>query len=149
MCILAAAIWSPTPQAELPPELCVVTWTDEQNIGRDTDYGSGFPKADPVDALACHAGSLGISFVEGCLGCICDSCATIMAQCNADSDCKALLECSSSCMPMGSPECQQKCEPLMFEHSSAVGMISQVSECIRSGCGSACSIAAPSRMTTP
>src|SRR5262249_43459870 len=113
----------------------------------DTDADGGFPAADPADALACHAGYLGISLVEGCLGCICDSCATIIARCNGDADCKALLDCNSSCMQMDKAACAQMCEPAMFEHSSAVGMIAQVGECIRGGCGEACAIATPTRST--
>lgn len=140
MCILGALIWSPEPQAELTPEQCVVTWIDEQGIGHDTDAAGGFPAAAPIDALSCHAGTLGISFVEGCLGCICDACATILARCNADTDCKALLDCNSSCSKLGSTECSQQCEPAMFEHSSAVGMITQLGECLRAGCGSDCNI---------
>jgi hypothetical protein len=143
MCILGALIWSPVPQAELAPEQCVITWTDAQGIGRDADADGGFPAADPADALACHAGSLGISLVEGCVGCICDACATILARCNADVDCKALLDCTGSCMPAGSMACAEQCEPTMFEHSSAIGMITQVGECLRSGCGDACNIATP------
>jgi len=143
MCILGAAIWSPVPQGELADEQCVVTWVDDKGVGRDTDESGGFPAADPLDALTCHAGTLGLSIIEGCLGCMCDACATIMTRCQADADCKALLECSTSCMPLGSVECSQKCEPAMFEHSSAVGMITQVGECIRASCGEKCQIATP------
>lgn len=149
MCILGALIWSPEPQAELASEQCVITWIDEQGIGRDTDDAGGFPAADPIDALTCHAGTLGISFVESCLGCICDACATIIARCNADADCKALLDCNSGCSQLGTAECSERCEPVMFEHSSAVGMITQVGECIRAGCGSECNIVVPSQETSP
>lgn len=144
MCILGALIWSPEPQAELEPEQCVITWIDAQGIGRDTDDAGGFPPAEPLDALSCHAGSLGISLLESCVGCICNACATILARCNADSDCKALLDCNNSCSKLGSMECAQQCEPAMFEHSSAVGLITQVGECLRAGCGTECNIVAPS-----
>ena len=143
MCILGALIWSPEPQAELAPEQCVITWIDAQGIGRDTDEAGGFPPAEPIDALSCHAGSLGISLVESCVGCICNACATILARCNADTDCKALLDCNSSCSKLGSMECAQQCEPVMFEHSSAVGLITQVGECLRAGCGTECNIVVP------
>jgi len=140
MCILAGGVWSPTPGVEVAPEECVVTWNDAQGMGHDADENGGFPAADPADALSCHAGSFGISFLEGCLGCICDSCATIMARCDADADCKPLLDCTSSCMGLEKLACNEKCEPMMFEHSSAVGMISQVRECIRSQCGNTCAM---------
>lgn len=149
MCILGALIWSPEPQVELAPEQCVITWIDEHGLGHDADDAGGFPAAEPVDALACHAGTLGISFVEDCLGCICDACATIVARCNADMDCKALLDCSSGCAELGSVECSQQCEPEMFEHSSAVGMITQVGECIRAGCGGECNVVARGGESSP
>lgn len=143
MCILGAAIWSPVPQVQLTSEECVITWVDAQGLGHDADAAGGFPAAEPLDALACHAGSLGLSFVDGCLGCLCDACGSIVARCNADADCKALLECTSGCTQLGSTRCQEQCEPQMLEHSSAVGMITQVGECIRAGCGGACDVHMP------
>lgn len=77
------------------------------------------------------------------LGCICNSCATILARCNADTDCKALLDCNSSCSNLGSMQCAEQCESVMFEHSSAVGMVTQVGECLRAGCGTECNIVTP------
>ncbi|WP_214290834.1 hypothetical protein, partial [Escherichia coli] len=91
---------------------CVITWIDQNGIGHDADDAGGFPRADPADALACHVSSLGISFLEGCLGCICDACGSILARCKADSDCNALLDCNNSCPDKTSGACQQMCEPV-------------------------------------
>lgn len=139
MCILTGAIWSPTPGVELKPESCVITWVDAQGIGHDARDDGGFPKPKLEEALACHVNMFGFGFLDACVGCICDSCATILARCNADADCKPLVDCRTSCQ---GTTCDEKCEPLMFEHSSATGMVSQVGECIAKGCGAKCSIGA-------
>jgi hypothetical protein len=146
MCILSGSIWSPTPGMELDNESCVITWVDAQGMGHDAKDNGGPPQPSFEDALTCHAGMLGIGFVEGCVGCICDSCGTVMNRCNADPDCKALLDCRSTC---SGDACNEACEATMFKHSSAVGMITQVGLCIEAKCGTRCVPAAPADAGVP
>lgn len=110
----------------------MVTWVDPQGIGRDAKDNGGPPKPSLDEALSCHLDTLGFGVVEGCVGCICDACGSAVVRCNVDADCKALLDCRSSCQP--GENCDEKCEPLMFEHSSAVGLITQVGTCIQAQC---------------
>lgn len=132
MCILSGVMWSPTKGEELPADDCVVTWIDDEGIGRDARDAGGFPKATPDEALSCHAGYLGLGVLEGCLGCICDSCGAIMNKCNGDADCRPILECTTACMG----DCKGSCDETMSAHSSAVGMITAVGECISTQCPS-------------
>lgn len=143
MCILVGGIYSDTPGREVDPQECVITWIDDDGMGHDARDAGGFPKAEPNDALACHTGSLGLSFISECLSCICDSCGTIMARCNEDADCKPLLDCNSACMMDSAADCTAACEDEMFAHSSAVGLLTQVGECMASQCSEPCMIDDP------
>lgn len=136
MCILVGTTWSPTPGAELEQEECLVTWIDDQGVGRAADDGGGFPKADPGDARECRSRNPLAWLPSGCAGCVCDSCATIIEACDGDADCKALLDCTNSCN--GASDCVQRCEPITREHSSGLGMLAQVNACMRSQCASKC-----------
>jgi hypothetical protein len=136
MCILVGTIWSPTPAAELEQEECLVTWIDDQGVGRAADDGGGFPTADADDARECRSRNLLAWLPGGCAGCVCDSCATIIDTCNADEDCKPLIDCTNSCA--GAGDCTQRCEPVTREHSSGLGLLAQVNACMRSQCASQC-----------
>jgi hypothetical protein len=140
MCILSGAIWSPTPGAELPTEACVITWVDAQGIGHDARDEGGFPAPSSDEVLACSLDTVGIGFLDDCVGCICDSCGAPFTRCNADPDCKAILECRSACQGQTGTACEESCESVMFEHSSGVGMAAQVGECLLTKCGSRCAI---------
>ncbi|MET0386477.1 MAG: hypothetical protein ABW321_10985 [Polyangiales bacterium] len=140
MCILSGTVWSPTAGQEVEPEACVISWIDEQGVGRSADDGEGFPVAALPDALTCHTGTLGLGLFDACIACVCDSCASIISRCSEDADCKPLLDCRNGC-GSGS-NCDEQCEPLMFEHSSAVGMVTRVGECMSKRCGTDCALEA-------
>lgn len=139
MCILIGTMWSPTAGVELETDTCVLTWVDADGVARNAYDRGGFPAASADDALACHTGFLGLGYLEACLGCMCDRCGTVMAACNADPDCKPLLDCNTACQA-NDPEadCTLVCEEEMFTYSSGVGMVTQVGACIASQCADPC-----------
>jgi hypothetical protein len=139
MCILTGAIWSPTAKAEIAPESCVITWVDAQGIGHDARDNGGPPKATPDEVLACAIDTIGFSFLDSCVGCICDNCARALTRCNADADCKAIVDCRMACQSEGA-KCDESCESVLFEHSAGVGMATQVGECLVVACGTSCAI---------
>lgn len=130
MCILNGTIWSPTTGAEAPDESCVITWVGPDGIGHDARDNGGFPKAELGDALSCAVSTFGFSFVDSCVGCLCDHCGSVLSRCAADPDCKAIQDCNQNCKE----NCGETCEPVMIKHSSAVGMVTQVGLCINTMC---------------
>jgi hypothetical protein len=118
----------------------VITWVDAQGMGHDARDQGGFPAPSSSDVLACTLDTVGFSFLDNCVGCICDSCATPFERCNGDADCKAIIECRLGCKGEVDTGCEESCEPVMFEHSSGVGMAAQIGECLLTKCGSQCAI---------
>jgi hypothetical protein len=139
MCILTGAIWSPSPGVESDPESCVVTWIDAQGIGHDAKDNGGVPKPSSDELLACTLDTVGFSFLDQCVGCICSSCAGPLTRCYADPDCKAIMDCRSACQGQGA-SCDRSCDATLREHSSGVGMASQVGLCLSVECGSDCAL---------
>ena len=56
----------------------------------------------------------------------------------ADAHCNALLECvqASGC---SGQDCAEACRPVFDEHSSGLGMLIQLGECMSGTCGEVCS----------
>jgi hypothetical protein len=140
MCILSGGVWSPTPGAELDNDSCVITWVDAQGVGHDARDNGGFPKPNSEELLACALSTVGFSFLDSCVGCICDSCAAPFKRCNDDADCAPIIACRTSCEGGPGPACEESCEPVMFAHSGGVGMAAQLGECLLTKCGSQCAI---------
>jgi hypothetical protein len=129
MCILFGLIWDAGGARETPGQDCQITWVDSNQIGHPANEAGGFPKATEGDAALCLSGAGGTA--TDCLKCDCNSCGSVLVKCATDADCKPILDCTRT-------HSVKDCQSVIDEHSSAAGLISQVSSCVSSQCSSVC-----------
>jgi len=115
-----------------------VVWADADGVGHPAEEAGGFPPASASDATLCSLGQALIPSGAGgaaCSGCVCNACGSTLLKCVTDSDCRALLDCfTGGCDGLDS--CMNACENQMNAHSSAVGLLEQVSGCMSHSCPS-------------
>jgi hypothetical protein len=131
MCILFGLAWNAGAERTLPSQNCAITWTDAEGTAHSA-RDLGFPRASEADAARCVAGRTpqGTEPTE-CAKCQCGACGSILIRCATDPDCKPSLDCRR--------DPANNCQPVIDEHSSAVGLLRQVTVCLESsGCSAAC-----------
>ena len=131
MCILFGKAWKADAR-ELEDQDCTITWIGADGIGHPASDAGGFPAPAAAQANLCLANSADTD----CARCRCQACAAPTIQCATDADCDAVLDCYSAC-PAGS-DCDGACRSTIDAHSSAVGPLRQMTDCVRSRCASEC-----------
>jgi len=129
MCILFGLFWEGQGNAAAARQGCNLTWVDSAGVAQAATAKGGPPRASMTDASLCISGS-GPS-VDDCGLCRCNSCGTSIIKCATDADCAPLLDCYSHCT---GGNCQSACQSVIDQHSSAFGLLLQVSECIDAKC---------------
>jgi hypothetical protein len=128
MCMLYGPAWPVNDGGLLDIPDCNITWIDDAGIGHSATEAGGFPKPTPSEVDTCNAfyGS-----GSDCDQCLCNSCASAGLTCATDNDCSKLLGCYSTCTDV---QCTQTCAPVLQQHSSGVGLFTELIECARAGC---------------
>jgi hypothetical protein len=136
MCVLFGLLWTTDPAAPTPPLDCGITWVDAQGVGHAPRAAGGLPRPPASDALVCNAAQAALGApADECTRCRCDACAPLLAKCALDTDCGAVLACAleHGCRDA---ECGTVCSDVLDAHSSATGLMAQISGCIEAGCPS-------------
>ncbi|HMJ13836.1 MAG TPA: hypothetical protein VK524_20605 [Polyangiaceae bacterium] len=136
MCILFGLAWDAGDERVIPSQSCDLTWEDERGVAQDTDAKGGYPAPPPEVANACLQGAANGAEPSECLKCQCNSCGGALVKCFADEDCREILNCFQGCS--AEPDCAQQCQPIIDQHSSAVGLTQQMSSCLQSRCDEQC-----------
>ncbi|HEY6562654.1 MAG TPA: hypothetical protein VI072_35545 [Polyangiaceae bacterium] len=135
MCNLFGLAWDAGGDRTMPYQGCSITWLDEQGVGQSASAKGGFPKPTPEMASLCIDGAAAQGrTVNECLECQCNSCADILIKCSGDADCKAILDCVTESDCGSQSECGGRCQNVLDQHSSAIGLMQQVSACVSSRC---------------
>lgn len=129
MCILFGLIWDAGDARTVPSQSCGITWTDDAGIGHPASEDGGFPKP-PDDLVNACLGGAGPSPTDQ-VKCQCSSCATQIIKCYTDPDCKAILDCAQNGC---GDDCANVCQPVIDQHSSAVGLVTQLNSCVTNRC---------------
>jgi hypothetical protein len=134
MCILFGIVWEAHDGEQLGPQSCSISWIDADGIGHSAYEAGGVPKPSAQQTSLCVA-SAGSS-INACGQCRCDSCAAPAIGCATDAECSPILKCYTGCA--GDADCLSGCQALLDQHSSAVGLLIQMTQCFDSQCKSTC-----------
>jgi hypothetical protein len=129
MCILFGLVWEPDGGEVLGPQSCTMSWVDSAGVAHPADEAGGFPAPTAEEASLCIS-NYGAT-IDECATCQCNSCATPVINCALDADCRAILECFGSCSDSA---CGDTCQRVIDEHSSALGLVVQMTECVNHQC---------------
>jgi hypothetical protein len=135
MCNLFGLAWDAGGERTMAYQSCSITWVDDQGVGQAASAKGGFPAPKPELANLCIEGAVAQGrTLNTCLECQCNSCADVLIRCTADADCKAILDCATAARCSNQSECGGPCQTVIDQHSSAIGLIQQVSACVNSRC---------------
>jgi hypothetical protein len=134
MCILFGTLWEARDGEQLGPQSCSISWVDGAGIGHSAYEAGGVPKPSAQQTAACV--SAGGASISACQQCRCDSCAAPAINCATDSECSPVLKCYTGCA--GDADCLNGCQTLLDQHSSAAGLLVQMTQCFDSKCKSTC-----------
>jgi len=134
MCILFGQFWEAEEGQQVGSQGCSMTVLGDDGIARPASDSPFRPPTAEETAACRDTGALSPT----CADCACSSCGGVIADCSSDEHCNAILECvrSSGC---SGQDCAGACRPVFDEHSSGLGMLIQLSECMSSTCDSVCS----------
>jgi hypothetical protein len=126
MCILFGTAWGATPGQSFDTSGCQAVWVDSAGMGHPADEAGGFPAPTATETQLCLGGQP--QPVTECAQCQCDACGAPIVECAVDTECRAALECLGTCT---GDDCAQRC---IDPHSSGLGLLSQMQDCIDSRC---------------
>lgn len=124
MCNLFGTMWEAHDGSKLKSLNCDVIWNDDRGIGHPADEAGGIPPAPALTAAACD---LFYGTDTECKRCTCESCGTPAVNCSLDQECLPILTCFADCAD--DEDCMQKCQPVLEQHPSAVGLLQQANSC--------------------
>jgi hypothetical protein len=138
MCILFGLIWEAEDGQTLESQDCRITQIGDDGVARPAADDGGFRPPTSEERDQCIAGSADTSRSEVCNDCACGSCGGVLADCQNDVDCAAILECVQGSGCSGA-DCAQTCSTTISDHSSGTGLVIQVSDCLSQTCADVCS----------
>ena len=129
MCNLYGAMWEAHDGQSTTSMQCDIIWNDAKGIGHPGDEAGGVPAAPALTVTSC---AVFYGTDTECERCTCAACGTPAVNCAVDAECSPMLACFADCA--AGEDCIAKCQSIMDEHPSGVGLLQQTNSCLTAMC---------------